>query len=107
MIVTVPLRPEFGVKVTEQLATPSDFCARGQLAAGVKVPEEAGFWVSVMVPRGVTAVGGELSETVMTQVVGVFGMADEGVQTTPVEVERCVGTIVPWPVLGRWFVSPR
>ena len=76
--------------MTEQLATPGEVWLMEQVAAGVNVPEDTGSCVSVMVPAGVTVVAGEVSVTVMTQLIGVFGAAREGVQTTVVEVDLCV-----------------
>jgi hypothetical protein len=81
VIVTVPTKLLLGVNVTLQVPEESV-----QDAAGLKVPNDAGDWVNVTVPTGVEGVPGELSETVTTQLVGVFGTADEGVQTTAVEV---------------------
>ena len=89
VIVTVPRKPVFGVNVTEHVPE-----TRAQLVDGVKVPDDGGACVRVIVPAGVTAVPGELSATVMTQRVGVLTSVAEGVQTTAVEVERCVTSSV-------------
>lgn len=67
---------------------------RVQLAAGVKVPEDAGFCVRVITPVGVTVVPADVSVTVTVQLVGVLGLAGEGVQTTAVELVRFVAVSV-------------
>ena len=83
------MKPLLGVYVTEQLPP-----EREQLVAGVKVPDDAGLWVSVTVPVGTTVVPGDVSATVIVQLVGVFGAALVGVQTTAVEVALCTATTV-------------
>lgn len=93
-IVTVPMKPLFGVKVTEQV--PDE---RVQLAEGVNVPEPGGVCVNETVPVGVEAMGAELSATVMTQLVGVFGVVLAGLQTTVVVVVRWVACRVVCPLL--------
>jgi hypothetical protein len=77
-----------------------------QLAAGVNVPEDAGTCVRAIVPVGVTAVPNDVSVTVMMQLVGVLGAADDGAQTIVVEVDLLVAVNVVWPELDPWFWSP-
>jgi hypothetical protein len=88
-IVTVPFKPALGVYVTVQLPE----AERAQLAAGVKVPEDAGLWARVTVPVGTTAVPGEVSVTVIVQLVAVPGEVLDGVHTTAVEVDLWTATI--------------
>ena len=45
------------------------------------------------VPVGTTVVPGEVSVTVILQLVTVFGGPPEGVQTTEVDVDLCVAVI--------------
>ena len=91
----------FGVYVTWQV--PDE---RVQDAAGLKVPDDAGDCVKVTVPAGVEVVPAEVSETVATQLVGVFGTAEEGVQTTVVELVLWVACTEVCPELGKWVESP-
>jgi hypothetical protein len=100
-MVTVPKKPELGVKVTVHVPPP-----RVQVVAGENVPEEAGLCVNVTTPDGVTEVPVEVSVTVTTQLVGVLAGAIEGVQTMAVELVRLVAVNVVWPVLDAWFESP-
>jgi len=103
VIVTVPAKLVFGVYVRVQEA---GVPLRMQVPPLLNVPEDAGLWVSVIVPVGVTEVPPEVSVTVMTQFVGMFRFAVEGVQTIDVEVDRCVAVRVPLPVLVTWCMSP-
>jgi hypothetical protein len=103
---TDPKNPELGVYVKEHVDAEVLSPESGQLAPVEKVPDETGLSERVTLPVGTTAVPGDLSFTLTTQLVGVFTVVPVGLHTTLVSVDLWTALMVVWPELPECLTSP-